>query len=167
MNIAEIKELIDKIENSNISLFELKLGDDYLKMDKSELRNSVPIKSDKEPIDKSLKETFKKEIDNSTNDSEKIIKNDSEKIAKEENVENLQVIKSPMVGTFYKAPGNNLKAFVEEGQSVKIGDTLCIIEAMKLMNEIESEIDGEIISILVNDGDMVEYGEPLFKVRRN
>ncbi|PSJ79591.1 acetyl-CoA carboxylase biotin carboxyl carrier protein [Neisseria iguanae] len=70
--------------------------------------------------------------------------------------------KSPMVGTFYRAPGPNAKPFVEVGQNVKAGDTLCIIEAMKLMNEIEAEKSGVVKEILVENGTPVEYGEPLF-----
>ena len=69
---------------------------------------------------------------------------------------------SPMVGTFYRAPGPNAAAFVEVGQQVKAGDTLCIIEAMKLMNEIEAEKSGVVKEILVENGTPVEYGEPLF-----
>ncbi len=69
---------------------------------------------------------------------------------------------SPMVGTFYRAPGPNAPVFVEVGQSVNAGDTLCIIEAMKLMNEIEAERSGVVKEILVENGQPVEYGEPLF-----
>ena len=70
--------------------------------------------------------------------------------------------KSPMVGTFYRAPGPNAASFVEVGQQVKAGDTLCIIEAMKLMNEIEAEKSGTVKEILVENGTPVEFGEPLF-----
>lgn len=70
--------------------------------------------------------------------------------------------KSPMVGTFYRSPGPNAAPFVEVGQSVNAGDTLCIIEAMKLMNEIEAEKSGVVKEILVANGTPVEYGEPLF-----
>ncbi len=72
------------------------------------------------------------------------------------------VVKSPMVGTFYRSPSPTAKAFVEVGQSVKAGDTLCIIEAMKLMNEIESDATGVVKAILIENGQPVEYGEPLF-----
>ena len=72
------------------------------------------------------------------------------------------VVKSPMVGTFYRSPSPTAKAFVEVGQSVKAGDTLCIIEAMKLMNEIESDASGVVKAILIENGQPVEYGEPLF-----
>ena len=70
-----------------------------------------------------------------------------------------------MVGTFYSKSSPNAKPYVEVGQQVKKGDILCIVEAMKLMNEIESEFDGEIVEICVNDGDMVDYGKVLFKIR--
>lgn len=72
------------------------------------------------------------------------------------------IVKSPMVGTFYRSPSPGAKSFVEVGQSVNSGDTLCIIEAMKLMNEIEADQAGVIKAILVENGQPVEYGEPLF-----
>ncbi|MFZ9643044.1 MAG: acetyl-CoA carboxylase biotin carboxyl carrier protein [Candidatus Methylopumilus sp.] len=72
------------------------------------------------------------------------------------------VVKSPMVGTFYRSPSPESKSFVDVGSSVNIGDTLCIIEAMKLLNEIESDHAGVIKAILVENGQPVEYGEPLF-----
>lgn len=72
------------------------------------------------------------------------------------------VIKSPMVGTFYRTPSPDAKSFVDIGSSVAVGDTLCIIEAMKLLNEIESDHAGVIKAILVENGQPVEYGEPLF-----
>ena len=75
------------------------------------------------------------------------------------------VVKSPMVGTFYSKSSPSADAFVKKGCKVKKGDTLCIIEAMKLMNEIESEYDGEIVEILASDEDMVEYGQPLFIIK--
>ncbi|MDD5181294.1 MAG: acetyl-CoA carboxylase biotin carboxyl carrier protein [Gallionellaceae bacterium] len=72
------------------------------------------------------------------------------------------VVKSPMVGSFYRCPSPGAKSFVELGQSVNVGDTLCIIEAMKLLNEIESDQAGVIKAILVENGQAVEYGQPLF-----
>ena len=74
------------------------------------------------------------------------------------------VVKSPMVGTFYRSPSPGAKAFVEVGQAVKPGDTLCIIEAMKLLNEIEAEVAGEVKEVLVENGQPVEYGQPLFVI---
>jgi len=74
------------------------------------------------------------------------------------------VVRSPMVGTFYRAPAPGSKNFAEVGQSVNAGDTLCIIEAMKLLNEIEADQGGVIKAILVENGQPVEYGEPLFVI---
>jgi acetyl-CoA carboxylase biotin carboxyl carrier protein len=74
------------------------------------------------------------------------------------------VVKSPMVGTFYRASSPDAKAFVDVGSSVSTGETLCIIEAMKLLNEIESEYSGVIKKIFVENGQPVEYGEPLFLI---
>jgi acetyl-CoA carboxylase biotin carboxyl carrier protein len=74
------------------------------------------------------------------------------------------IITSPMVGTFYLKPSPTSAPFVEVGKEVKVGDTLCIIEAMKLMNEIESEHAGKVVEVLAKDGDVVEYGTPLFRI---
>jgi acetyl-CoA carboxylase biotin carboxyl carrier protein len=74
------------------------------------------------------------------------------------------VVKSPMVGTFYRSPSPGAAAFVELGQTVKPGDTLCIIEAMKLLNEIEAEVGGVVKEVLVENGQPVEYGQPLFVI---
>ncbi|MBF8378713.1 acetyl-CoA carboxylase biotin carboxyl carrier protein [Alicyclobacillus mali] len=78
----------------------------------------------------------------------------------------LHVITSPMVGTFYRAPAPDAPPFVDVGSQVGPKTVVCIIEAMKLMNEIEAEISGEIVEILAENGQLVEYGQPLFKVRR-
>jgi len=74
------------------------------------------------------------------------------------------VVKSPMVGTFYRAPSPNAQAFVEVGSQIKEGETLCIIEAMKLLNEIESDKTGVVKAILIENGQPVEFGEPLFVI---
>ncbi len=76
-------------------------------------------------------------------------------------------IKSPMVGTFYRAPAPEAPPFVEVGQQVTVGQTLCIIEAMKLMNEFKSEVKGKIIKIVVNNAQPIEFGQPLFLVEPN
>jgi acetyl-CoA carboxylase biotin carboxyl carrier protein len=76
-------------------------------------------------------------------------------------------VKSPIVGTFYRAGAPGSRPFVDVGDKVKKGQILCIVEAMKLMNEIESDCDGEILEALVANGQPVEYGEPLFKVRKS
>lgn len=83
---------------------------------------------------------------------------------KKEEVQTGNIVKSPMVGTFYIKPSPTSNPYVEVGSEVKKGTVLCIIEAMKLMNEIESEFDGKIAEILVKDGEPVEYGMPLFRI---
>ena len=83
----------------------------------------------------------------------------------EEPKEEYKEIKSPMVGTFYSKPSPDKEEFVKVGDKVKKGQVVCIIEAMKLMNEIEAEFDGEVVEVCLNDGDAVEYGKPLFKLK--
>ena len=77
----------------------------------------------------------------------------------------ITIIAAPLVGTFYRSPGPDSPAFAEVGQRVKKGQTLCIIEAMKLMNELESDVDGVVVACLAENGRPVEYGEPLFHVK--
>ena len=77
----------------------------------------------------------------------------------------LSVVKSPIVGTFYRSPDPNAAPFVSVGDQVKVGQVLCIIEAMKLMNEIESEVAGEVVKVHHDNGQPVQYGEPLFTIR--
>lgn len=165
MEFKDIESLIDKVNLSDISLFEMKIDGTYIKMDKS-LTRTINESKDivKETSNEILSNNSDKNIDTSILSSDK----DIEKVIIEDknNDEDSYIIKSPMVGTFYKAQGADLDPFVQVGDKVKSGDTLCIIEAMKLMNEIESDIDGEIIEILVDNAQMVEYGTELFRVRR-
>ena len=79
--------------------------------------------------------------------------------------EDLHLVKSPIVGTFYGSPSPGAEPFVKVGVHVDVGQTLCIVEAMKLMNEIESEVSGEVLRIFVENGQPVEYGQPLFGIR--
>jgi acetyl-CoA carboxylase biotin carboxyl carrier protein len=79
--------------------------------------------------------------------------------------EGLYIFKSPMVGTFYRKPSPDDPSFVSVGDIINIGDVLCIVEAMKVMNEVQSDRQGEIIEILVEDSVSIEYGQPLFKIR--
>jgi acetyl-CoA carboxylase biotin carboxyl carrier protein len=86
-------------------------------------------------------------------------------VAAEEEGTELAIVKSPIVGTFYRASDPEAKPFVDVGDTVKKGEVLCIIEAMKLMNEIDSEYDGEIVNVYVENGQPVQYGERLFAIR--
>jgi acetyl-CoA carboxylase biotin carboxyl carrier protein len=85
-------------------------------------------------------------------------------VAEDNQSEKYITVKSPMIGTFYRRSAPDKDAFVEVGQSIKVGDVLCVIEAMKLFNEIESEMTGKIVKILVDDNSPVEYDQPLFLV---
>jgi acetyl-CoA carboxylase biotin carboxyl carrier protein len=87
--------------------------------------------------------------------------------AEARSTEDLHLIKSPIVGTFYESPSPGSEAFVKVGAHVETGQTLCIVEAMKLMNEIESDASGEVIRIFVENGQPVEYGQPLFGIRQS
>ena len=157
MNIEEVKELIKMIDESDLALFELKQGDFSLKMDKSQTRSSE------------VKELVKQEP---ASQKESVVNNtisvqEAKVEIKEEIIdENLFIVKSPIVGTFYGSSSPDKDPYVHEGKKVKQGDVLCIIEAMKLMNEIESEINGEIVEVMVESESMVEYGQTLFKIRR-
>jgi acetyl-CoA carboxylase biotin carboxyl carrier protein len=82
----------------------------------------------------------------------------------EEETQRLMTVTSPIVGTFYRSPSPDAQSFVDTGQKIRKGQVLCIIEAMKLMNEIESEVDGILVKALVENGQPVEYGEPLFLI---
>lgn len=88
-------------------------------------------------------------------------------VKEEKKSENIHEIKSPIVGTFYRAPAPDADAFVKVGDVVSVGTTLCIIEAMKLMNEIESDVNGKVLKILVENGRPVEYNQPLFLIEKS
>ena len=78
-----------------------------------------------------------------------------------------EVVRSPMVGTYYASPNPETAAFVKVGSAVRAGDTLCLVEAMKMFNQIEAEFGGEVVAVLVEDGQPVEYDEPLFVIRKS
>lgn len=88
----------------------------------------------------------------------------TESAPEKEEVKNTIEVKAPMVGTFYKSPAPDAAAFVDVGSAVKDGDVLCIIEAMKLMNEIKSEVKGKVVDVLVENGEPIEFGQALFLV---
>lgn len=162
MNLNDVKELIEKIDSSNISYFEVKIDNSYIKMDKSLTRNlTEEIKSSNVEVNE-ITEVKETKVESVSKVEETVLENVQEVISDEE----LYVVTSPMVGTFYESPGVGEKSYVSVGSKIASGDILCIVEAMKLMNEIESEVSGEIVEVLVQSGNMVEYGQPLFKVRR-
>ncbi|MEO2153887.1 MAG: acetyl-CoA carboxylase biotin carboxyl carrier protein [Aquificota bacterium] len=149
-----VKELLKMLNSSSLTKFELKTKDFELKVEKESPKIVSPQEEAKEVQPVNV-EQFK---------SEKILP-PSEDVETPE--EKLHVIKSPLVGTFYRAPAPGAPPFVEEGDIVSPGQVLCIIEALKVMNEIESDVRGKVVKILVENGQPVEYGQPLFLIDTN
>ena len=168
MDISEIKELIELINNSDLAYFEYKDKNSNIKMDKSLTReiNNLNKQDNNKKINTGDKVLEKNILEKKLSDEVKEDKTNNlkENINEKEKISG-SIVTSPMVGTFYGSPSPDSESFVKVGDPVKKGDVLCIIEAMKLMNEIESEFSGTVIDILVKDGDMVEYGTPLFKIK--
>ena len=164
MTFKEIVELISKIDKSQISLLELNYDNFHLKLDKSNIRDRVVFDKNTEKNTTVVSNVDSENNNltfNTTNDKDLQINVEST----ESDDENIQYITSPMVGTIYLASAPGKKEYVSEGQSIKKGDVVCIVEAMKLMNEIESEISGDVVEILVKNAQMVEFGQKLFKIK--
>lgn len=146
MEYKEIKKLMDDMGNSKLTEIEIEFPEG--------IKISMKKDCDKQVVSVPVQEVTIPQIQTQTPKVENV---------KEEVKGN--IIKSPMVGTFYSKPNPDSKEFVKVGDKVKKGQTLCIIEAMKLMNEIESEFDGEIKEILVRNEEMVDFGKPLFVIK--
>ncbi|MDJ1090965.1 acetyl-CoA carboxylase biotin carboxyl carrier protein [Macrococcoides caseolyticum] len=142
MNLEHIKVLIDMVDRSAITEFNYE--DKELK---------VVLKKEKESVVAPVKQSTQEQIQ---------VK---EITTTEEHNEDTITINAPMVGTFYKSPSPEADPYVKVGDKVTNNSIVCILEAMKLFNEIQAEVSGEIIEILAEDGQLVEYGQPLFKVK--
>ena len=142
MEYEKIKQSIEEMGNSKLTAVDIEFPDG----------TKISMKKDK----------MQEKIIQSTS----IVENDTieNQIKEDKNEKKGNIIKSPMVGTFYLKPSPTAEPYIEIGKEVKKGDVLCIIEAMKLMNEIESEYTGKVTEILVKDGETVEYGTPLFRI---
>jgi acetyl-CoA carboxylase biotin carboxyl carrier protein len=149
MNIKEIKEMITLMNENNLVELEIE-------------KEGVRIRLKKEYLDaeKSAKAPHFVTIPHFNVTQETT----QETSKKEEQAKNLIEIKSPMVGTFYRAPSPESPPFVEVGQNIEAGQVVCIVEAMKLMNEIKSDVKGKIVEVLVENGHPVEFGQPLFLI---
>lgn len=145
MDYEKIKELIECMGKSALTSLDIESPDGLKMSMKKEVAAAVSV------VPSNVDVVTKNEI--------KIV---SEEV-KEEVVEG-NIVKAPMVGTFYLKPAPDASPYVNVGEIVNKGTTLCIIEAMKLMNEIESEYDGKIAEVYVKDGEAVEYGKPLFRI---
>lgn len=148
MDLRKLKKLIDLVEESGISELELTEGEEKVRISRHLMHSSAPVNY----------QTVYTPPPPSAPAPEASA---AASVAVAPAIDG-HVVKSPMVGTFYRSPSPDTKSFVDIGSSVNIGDTLCIIEAMKLLNEIEADKAGVIKAILVENGQPVEYGEPLF-----
>lgn len=143
MDLRKLKKLIDLVEDSGIAELEITEGEEKVRI--SRYGQQAPQMMHYAPQQQMMSAPAQVNLP-------------AEEPAQPEG----HVVKSPMVGTFYRASSPDAKSFVEVGQNVTAGETLCIIEAMKLLNEIEADQSGVIKAILVENGQPVEYGEPLF-----
>lgn len=144
MELKQILQLIDAVSESSLDKFEYEENGSKLSLEKG-----------KEPV-----------IMTQVAENEEMLQalKPSAEIQKEEKESTGQIVKSPLVGTFYAAPAEDADPFVKTGDKIKQGQVLAIVEAMKLMNDIESEYEGEIAEIYVENGQSVEYGQPLFRI---
>ena len=141
MEYEDIKKLIDDMGNSQLTELSIEFPDGIKISMNKKVNTQVP-----------------QQVTNNINKIE-------EKEVVCEKKEDYKVVKSPMVGTFYSKSSPTAEPFAEVGKKVKKGDILCIVESMKLMNEIESEYDGKIVEVCLKDGDLAEYDAPLFKIK--
>jgi acetyl-CoA carboxylase biotin carboxyl carrier protein len=149
MDLRKLKKLIDLVEESGISELELTEGEEKVRISRTIAQSAAPqmMHYAAAPAQTPVSAP-----------------NASTSTVVPEAAHEGHVVESPMVGTFYRASSPDASSFVEVGDKVEVGDTLCIIEAMKLLNEIESDKAGVVKKILVENGQPVEYGEPLFVI---
>ena len=159
MDYKEIKKLMDDMGESKIDSLEIEFPEGIKIKMKKNTEKEVLITQPKNIIEASAPMTVPVVKENQETS---LVKSEE---SKENQEENFKVVKSPMVGTFYASSSPEKAPFVKIGDKVHKGQVLCIVEAMKLMNEIESEFDGEIVEICVKNEDVVEYGTPLFKIK--
>jgi len=157
MDLDEIKRILDLMRENDLAEFELEHEGVKVRLRK----NSAPQWNSQAPVVPAAAYAPLPAVATAASAGEPA---SSPLTAASEDVD-LAIIKSPIVGTFYRAPDPESKSFAEVGQMVKIGQTLCIIEAMKLMNEINAECDGEVVKVYVENGRAVQYGERLFAIR--
>ena len=146
MDLRKLKKLIDLVQESGIAELEITEGEEKVKIVKGGAISVSPAPAPSYPASPSA------EIRTA------VVSGPAEPEAGQEG----HVLKAPMVGTFYRSPSPDAKPFVEVGQTIKEGQTICIIEAMKLMNEIEADASGVVKAVLVENGQPLEYGQPLF-----
>ncbi|MBL8148946.1 MAG: acetyl-CoA carboxylase biotin carboxyl carrier protein [Blastocatellia bacterium] len=161
MDFTEIKELIELVSEKKLAEFEVEQGDFRLKIkrdaESSPVTTSSVTAAEKQVVEKVEKRATPAPVVVATKES---------KQPETKEPDNLHIVKTPIVGTFYRSPSPTSEPFVKKGDKIQVGKVLCIIEAMKLMNEIESDVSGEVVDIYVENASPVEYGQPLFGIRR-
>ncbi len=155
IDIRQIKKLIEIVEESSINEIELKEGEESIRVS----RNSSVAVAAAQPLTQTQTYIPQAPVQLQTVQPSA----PSADTQKSQDIdESGHILRSPMVGTFYRSPSPDAKPFVEEGQTVKVGDPLCIVEAMKMLNQITADTSGVVKKILVQNGDAVEFEQPLF-----
>ena len=152
MDLRKIKKLMELLEESGIAEIEVKEGEESIKLSRNITSSAAPLQQMvQQPIMAPQQQAPQaaSQIENKKDDSLN---------------SNRNTVNSPMVGTFYASASPESKPFVTVGQSVKKGDTLCILEAMKMMNQVQAESDGKILEILIDNAEPVEFDQPLFVI---
>ncbi len=148
MDIRKIKKLIELVEKSGISELEISEGEESVRISRAPATPNYPL------MQAPYAFTAPQVLAQATPVTESAVPSPSLAMSG-------HIVRSPMVGTFYRTPSPDAKAFIEVGQQVNVGDTLCIVEAMKMMNQIEADKSGTVKAILVKNGQPVEFDEPL------
>ena len=151
MDLRKLKKLIDLVQESGIAELEITEGEERVRIARGGAVSVTPNSGSATPVAVAPASAAIAQLPAATAVA-----------APAEGAPEGHIVKSPMVGTFYRAPSPDAKPFVEVGGTVKAGDTICVLEAMKLMNEIEADASGTIKAILVENGQPVEYGQALF-----
>lgn len=155
MDLNQIKKLIKLLESSEVTDLEVEEDGVRIKLAKK-VRVTQTV---------TLPQTVAAPSNTAGASSEISGKAEDKKVSEENANAGLHEIKSPIVGTFYRAPAPDADAYVQVGDDISVGSVLCIVEAMKLMNEIESDVSGKVVKILVENGKPVEYNQPLFLIK--
>ncbi|KJG27849.1 acetyl-CoA carboxylase biotin carboxyl carrier protein [Photobacterium angustum] len=155
MDIRKIKKLIELVEESGIAELEISEGEESVRISRSVPATAMPQQYMAAPMAQQPMPTAPVEVPAAVTAAPVTTTEAPAPVASGHSV------LSPMVGTFYRSPSPEAKSFVEVGQSVNIGDTLCIVEAMKMMNQIQADKAGKIVAILAEDGDAIEFDQPL------
>ncbi|OAA83020.1 acetyl-CoA carboxylase biotin carboxyl carrier protein [Clostridium ljungdahlii] len=167
MDFKAIENMIKTMDDSKLGYLEVNWDNVSIIMKKQGEEGNIKQVNIVKENGENVKPVFEKQSDKIEIKEDNIDKVKKAEEKKDDNIEDnsIKEVKSPIVGTFYNSSGPEKPVFVNVGSKVKKGDTLCIIEAMKLMNEIQSEVDGEVVDILAKNEQMVEYGQPLFKIK--